>query len=332
MMAERNYQFDNMKAFLIFLVVFAHVINSFSRDCPAGDILYKTIFSFHMPAFLFISGYFAKCDPKKILSRIFPLYAVFQLFRFFLDFVLDSIQAGHPVAVDIQFFTPRWTLWYLFAMIIYQLLLPVFDTQNKNHRIAYIILAMVLGIVIGYNPDTENFMAMSRIMNFLPFFLAGYYEKDGHLFERLGKQKFPRAAKWVSAILAVCLVLTFIHIHEDSKAKLFWGTESFDGAFFTWYTRAIAWIIAFVWIWILIVWFPDKQLPMIETIGRNTLSVYLLHSIVLVILMASAKASGFLENRIGLAVLLSAGLTFVLSRTCFDRMLRKIAIPYQFQR
>ena len=62
-----------------------------------------------------------------------------------------------------QFFTPRWTLWYLMAMIIYQLLLPVFDTKNKRHRVAYLLLSMVLGIVIGYNPDTENFMAMSRI-------------------------------------------------------------------------------------------------------------------------------------------------------------------------
>ena len=55
-----------------------------------------------------------------------------------------------------QFFTPRWTLWYLMAMIIYQLLLPVFDTKNKRHRVAYLLLSMVLGIVIGYNPDTEK--------------------------------------------------------------------------------------------------------------------------------------------------------------------------------
>ena len=162
------------------------MISTFA-DTPEVDVIYKIIFSFHMPAFIFVSGYFAKVEPKKILSRIFPLYIVFQLLRFLLDFILDSIMWGHPVKIDMQFFTPRWTLWYLMAMIIYQLLLPVFDTKNKRHRVAYLLLSMVLGIVIGYNPDTENFMAMSRIMNFLPFFLAGYYEKRWRILPSLWK-------------------------------------------------------------------------------------------------------------------------------------------------
>ena len=34
---------------------------------PEVDVIYKIIFSFHMPAFIFVSGYFAKVEPKKIL-------------------------------------------------------------------------------------------------------------------------------------------------------------------------------------------------------------------------------------------------------------------------
>ena len=100
------------------------MISTFA-DTPEVDVIYKIIFSFHMPAFIFVSGYFAKVEPKKILSRIFPLYIVFQLLRFLLDFILDSIMWGHPVKIDMQFFTPRWTLWYLMAMRIYQ---PSHDT------------------------------------------------------------------------------------------------------------------------------------------------------------------------------------------------------------
>ena len=108
---------------------------------------------------------------------------VFQLLRFLLDFILDSIKWGHPVKIDMQFFTPRWTLWYLMAMIIYQLLLPVFDTKNKRHRVAYLILSMVLGIVIGYNPDTDNFYGNHGSWNSLRFSWQDYYEKDGHFSE-----------------------------------------------------------------------------------------------------------------------------------------------------
>lgn len=311
---------------LIFLVVFGHMISTFA-DTPEVDVIYKIIFSFHMPAFIFVSGYFAKVDPKKILSRIFPLYIVFQLLRFLLDFILDSIQWGHPVKIDMQFFTPRWTLWYLVAMIIYQLLLPVFDTKNKRHRVAYLLLSMVLGIVIGYNPDTENFMAMSRIMNFLPFFLAGYYEKDGGFFLRYGKQRNPKEAKIATAFLAVGIIAGFILISRQSTRKLFWGTESFDGDVYTWYTRILAWIIAFLWIWILIVWVPTRRIPVIETIGKNTLSVYLLHTIVILILMYT-PFNDWVFNKIGWQLLISVGLTLGLSWNGFERLLRKIAIPY----
>lgn len=56
---------------LIFLVVFGHMISTFA-DTPEVDVIYKIIFSFHMPAFIFVSGYFAKVEPKKILSRMGP--------------------------------------------------------------------------------------------------------------------------------------------------------------------------------------------------------------------------------------------------------------------
>ena len=213
------------------------------------------------------------------------------------------------------------------AMIIYQLLLPVFDTKNKQHRVAYLLLSMILGIVIGYNPDTENFMAMSRIMNFLPFFLAGYYEKDGGFFLHYGKKRNPKESKIATMFLAVGIIAGFILISRVSTRKLFWGTESFDGGVYTWYTRILAWIIAFLWIWILIVWVPTKLIPVIETIGKNTLSVYLLHTIVILILMYT-PFNDWIFNKIGWQLAISVVLTLVLSWNGFERLLRKISIPY----
>ena len=69
------------------------MISTFA-DTPEVDVIYKIIFSFHMPAFIFVSGYFAKVDPKKILSRIFPLYIVFQLLRFFAGFHIGQHSMG----------------------------------------------------------------------------------------------------------------------------------------------------------------------------------------------------------------------------------------------
>ena len=149
-------------------------------------------------------------------------------------------------------------------------------------------------------------------MNFLPFFLAGYYEKDGHFFLNYGKKWNPKESKVATAILAVCIVTGFILAGELSSRKLFWGTESFNGGMYTWYTRILAWMIAFLWIWILIVWVPTKRLPVIETVGKNTLSVYLLHSIIILILMYT-PLNDWLFNKIGWQLLITVGLTLGLS-------------------
>lgn len=57
---ERDYFFDNARAILILLVVFGHMLQPYTSGDKYLSALYLVIYSFHMPTFLFISGYFAK--------------------------------------------------------------------------------------------------------------------------------------------------------------------------------------------------------------------------------------------------------------------------------
>ena len=59
-MKQRDYLFDNYKAFLIILVVVGHFIELTSEDNNLLIAMKWIIFSFHMPAFVFISGYFSR--------------------------------------------------------------------------------------------------------------------------------------------------------------------------------------------------------------------------------------------------------------------------------
>ena len=77
----------------------------------------------------------------------------------------------------------------------------------------------------------------------------------------------------------------------------------------------------------MIVWVPTRRIPVIEVIGKNTLSVYLLHTIVILILMYT-PFNDWIFNKIGWQLLISVGLTLGLSWNGFERLLRKIAIPY----
>ncbi|WP_426638635.1 acyltransferase family protein [Priestia aryabhattai] len=59
-MAKRDAYFDNVKFILIVLVVFGHLLTPFINDEQWLRTLYIFIYTFHMPAFILISGYFAK--------------------------------------------------------------------------------------------------------------------------------------------------------------------------------------------------------------------------------------------------------------------------------
>lgn len=63
MIQERKYKFDNLRFILMFLVVFGHFL-----ALQDEYSLYRFIYSFHMPAFIFISGYFAKYSRRRILE------------------------------------------------------------------------------------------------------------------------------------------------------------------------------------------------------------------------------------------------------------------------
>ena len=55
----RDYYFDNLKFILIFLVVLGHYCGSYLESWLMLGI-YNFIYSFHMPLFIFISGYFSR--------------------------------------------------------------------------------------------------------------------------------------------------------------------------------------------------------------------------------------------------------------------------------
>jgi fucose 4-O-acetylase-like acetyltransferase len=231
------------------------------------------------------------------------------------------------VPVKVQFFTPRWTLWYLVAMMGYQLLIAVFDTESVKKRIAFLELALVMGLAVGLNTGVGNFMAIARIVFFLPFFLLGYYEKTHHTIALVGKRRYPKLSRIVSGGLGILLVVWFVICNRSIKASWFYGTESFDGGAFTWYTRLLAWAISFAWIWILLVWIPERELKFVGKIGANTLPIYLLHSIVILILAAAGMSNRLHGNMAGILVL-SLVLTVGLSWHGFETVIRKIRVPY----
>ena len=93
LMRERNYLFDTIKFFMIFFVVFAHLLEPEFGDSTVKAI-YSVIYSFHMPVFIFVMGYFAKFSPAKIFRSVLLPYAVFQVLYLLFEFFVLGKNGG----------------------------------------------------------------------------------------------------------------------------------------------------------------------------------------------------------------------------------------------
>lgn len=66
-MAERNTQMDSLKFFLIFLVLVGHCLD-INLGLHSNNVLFRFIYSFHMPVFVILSGMmFKEKNLKKLV-------------------------------------------------------------------------------------------------------------------------------------------------------------------------------------------------------------------------------------------------------------------------
>ncbi|MCX7513564.1 acyltransferase family protein [Frateuria hangzhouensis] len=159
---------DNARLALITLVVFGHCLEPL-RGVASIDALYRFLYLFHMPAFVFLSGAVARADVDlKLLKRIaFQLLLPYLLFQGL--YALAAHAPGWPDDGPAGITTPYWLLWYLPSLAAWRLLLPVF--MRLRHPLA---LAVLLALAAGWADDVGYRMSLSRTVAFFPFFVIGH--------------------------------------------------------------------------------------------------------------------------------------------------------------
>ena len=124
MTKERDYFFDNVKAVLMFLVVLGHLLLPIHGESFLV-VVKRLIYVFHMPMFVFVSGYFAKTFYK---NGRYNYRKLLYLGKAYLVFVV-AIQlvyaiSGYQAFSQINLFSQSGAPWYLFAMIAWYLTIP----------------------------------------------------------------------------------------------------------------------------------------------------------------------------------------------------------------
>src|SRR5690625_4412479 len=168
---ERNPYFDNAKLFLIVTVVFGHMIQPYIDGFKELKTLYLWMYTFNMPAFIFLAGYFARGRldlsyfKKLVINLLFP-YLTFQLLYTGFYFIIGKEDWLKSL------FNPHWALWFLFSLFSWHVLLYLF---KKLPTKTSVIIAIILGLAIGYISDIGHMFSLSRTFVFFPFFLIGYW-------------------------------------------------------------------------------------------------------------------------------------------------------------
>ncbi|WP_242698346.1 acyltransferase family protein [Bacillus sp. SD088] len=307
-MANRDSYFDNARFILIFLVVFGHLIQSYVDANTFVATLYKFIYAFHMPAFILISGYFAKGIYqkgyiKKITKKLIIPYLIFQgIYSIFYYFQLGKS------SLELDLLNPHWSLWFLLSLFFWHLMLLAF---NKWKPIYAIACALIIGLAVGYIDWVSNYLSLSRTFVFFPFFLIGFYLKKEH-FQKVASSQ---AKLWAAIpILAyVILLIIFPNLNETwllgSKPYSQLQNITILGIF----TRTGVYALNLIMAGCFFAFVPRKRVFFTKW-GRNTLYVYLLHGFIIRTFRGSS-VENYLDpmQSMLILVIVSFGVTLLLS-------------------
>ena len=274
----RNYLWDNIKAFLIFTVVLGHFLEFF----PVNNIVFKCldywIYTFHMPAFLFVSGFWAKnycvngkVRAEKVITNL-SYFLVFQVL-FFLFTKLFLVPDD-----TFTLFYPDMGLWYLCAVVAYYLLIPIAEKLPF-----YIMLpcCFILSLLINTDPAGSSFMVLSRIFVFLPYFFLGYYISENTI-SKLRKIKGKVFISIISAMISVGIwgSIILLNSRDAFPLRMFYGKNSYESMNFSdahgMCLRALSWVISLLMIFALILIFSEKK-NIFSYLGKYSLQIYILH-------------------------------------------------------
>ena len=271
-MKRRDYCFDNLKCILIFLAVLGHLLTISPAWGGWNDSLYRVIYSFHMPVFLFITGWFAVYKRRTIIFHLAYLYLLFQTLH---CVIFRGLLADNPILLE--YTTPSWSLWYLMVCLFCYLLIPLFNLRGKRRRGCVLALFFFLSVCYGLDPTIGKFLSLGRFFSFLPFFALGYYARDyKHAILTFSKKPVS-----VALTLGVLAVTVYLALFCPFPKAVFYGSHSFETLGYGIATKILIQAIACLWLaFFLLVAAPalNRKIPVMSTAGKNTLAVYLLHA------------------------------------------------------
>lgn len=269
-MKKRDVYFDNLKAILIFMVVLGHFLNLNSSTLLIGAFN-NIIYFFHMPLFVFVTGYFSKnivSQRASEIENILYTYFVFQV----LNYLYTKFTGLGYGTTNI--FLPTYQNWYLLGVFFWRLLIPYGNFFNKKY---VIIFSFLLAFGIGFIDDFNSFLGLYRIIYFFPIFILGYYCVDlKALLLRVSRYKFFLISATFFSFITVFALSISSGNYNEMIAFAYTPFFNYHNSVINVLLRIVGFFSS-IFISFGLLYFIPQNKVWFTFFGENTMNVFLIH-------------------------------------------------------
>ncbi|MGP3978437.1 acyltransferase family protein [Streptomyces sp. 8N114] len=268
---QRDPFFDNAKYLTIVLVGIGHTWDPLRHDSRTAEALYFVLYTFHMPAFIIISGYLSRSfegKPKQVqrlvTGVVVPYLAIQFAYTYFMRWANDDPDR------DFHFQEPGFALWFLCALFLWRLTTPLWKSLRWPMPVA-----LAIGAAASVTPTISSDLNLMRVAQFLPFFVLGLQLRPHHF--QLVKRK---QARYLAVPVTLCtMVFAYWAVPRMSKTWFLHDKAAADMHVPSW-AGAVMYLALFgcglVMTACFLSWVP-RRLMWFTPLGAGTLYAYLLH-------------------------------------------------------
>ena len=174
---RRDAYFDNVKYLAIVLVAVGHAWEPVMDGSRAARALYMVVYTFHMPAFILISGYFSRSfdmSPAKVKRLVTGVAVPYVLFETAYS-LFKRYAGGGSDDVPVTLLDPLFLTWFLIALFIWRVTTPLW--QSLRHPMP---VALTIAVLASVTPGIGDDLDLQRVLQLLPFFVLGLLLKPEH--------------------------------------------------------------------------------------------------------------------------------------------------------
>ena len=283
---RRDPYFDNVKYLAIVLVAVAHAWEPVMDGSRATRALYMVVYTFHMPAFILISGYFSRsfeatpAKVKRLVTGVAVPYVLFEtaysLFKRYADGSADQ---------PITLLDPLFLTWFLAALFIWRITTPLWRTLRRP-----LPVALTLAVLASVTPGIGDDLALQRVLQFLPFFVLGLMARPEH-FALVRR----RSVRLLSLPLFAGALLFAYWAAPRMQLGWLYRSSSAQELGAPWWSGAVMSLAVFGCALLLtagfLAWVPRRQM-WFTVLGAGTICGYLLHGF----LVKGAEYAGLFDR------------------------------------